>query len=161
MYTTQERLQIAKAELAKKLETLELWERKVWEDQRSQQAAAQLEHVKGMVEKAREAVKQAEEVAELAANPTTPQAKKDLKRLEEINKEGLAMTHEITNAAEDLGREITRWQELQAESKRLAAMYDKKPFDLGIAGSRLGSLGRAVNYWVQEVRTWDPAKWRR
>ena len=161
MLTTQERLQMAKASLAKNLETLELWENEVRNSPTNQEKKYQLEHVKGMVEKAREAVKRAEEVAELAANPTTPQAKKDLKRLEEINKEGLAMTHEITNAAEDLGREITRWQELQAESKRLAAMYDKKPFDLGIAGSRLGSLGRAVNYWVQEVRTWEPDKWRR
>ena len=158
---TQERLRITQHALDKRLETQALWEREVRNKPGDQQALDQLQHVSKMVESAKEAVKRAEEAAALAADPTSKQAQAELKRLEKVNKQGAEMTETITQAAKDLHDQMVEWQELRKEAKRLADRYDLKPFDLGIAGSRLDSLQLAVDRWLQEIRSWEIEKWRR
>ena len=160
MTNKQQTLEIAKQNLDERLKNLELWEKASRDHIGNQQKAEQAAHGRRMVEDAREQLKQAEAAAAIAANPTSPQAIKELKQLEKVNKEGLALTLEITQAADELGKKIEKWHELQAESKRLANRYDMKPYDLGIAGSRLTTLGIAITRWQQEIKFWDREKYK-
>ena len=85
---------------------------------------------------------------------TGPEAKKALKNLETINKQGLALTKEITEELEALDEKMGHWEQLQKQSKAIAREYNADPFDLGIAGSRLIRVRQAIKFWVQEVRSW-------
>jgi len=156
---TQERLQHARHQLDQRLEVQAAWKQAVRNDPANQQKADQLQHVNNMVDEARKAVERAEKDTALAADPTSKQAQAELKRLEKVNNQGVELTDSITQAAQALHDQIAEWHELRKESKRLADRYDLKPFDLGIAGSRLDSLQMAVHRWVQEVRGWKIHKW--
>jgi len=89
---------------------------------------------------------------------TSPEAKAAIKELEKVNKEGLKLTADITQALQDLYKDMEKWEALQKQSKKLARQWEQQPFDLGIAGSRLGTVKLAVMRWIQEVHSWERSK---
>ena len=104
-------------------------------------------------------LKRAEEAAKAERDRlSSPEAKAGIKELEKINKEGLKLTADITQALQDLYSDMEKWEALQKQSKTLARQWEKQPFDLGIAGSRLGTVKMAVQRWVQEVHSWERQK---
>jgi hypothetical protein len=152
--TTQERVEQARRNLADRLEVLKLWEHEVWQKPGNQQAAAQLEHVKRMVEDAKKQLKQAEEAAALAADPTHPKAKAELKELDQINKDGSKLMDDITKAAIALDGQIQELMTLQRQANKLAMKYDKRPWYSGIAINRIQTMGHAITRWRQEIKSW-------
>jgi len=104
-------------------------------------------------------VKRAEEAAKAQRDRlSSPEAKAAIKELEKVNKEGLKLTTDITQALHDLYKDMEKWEELQKQSKKLARQWEGQPFDLGIAGSRLGTVKMAVMRWIQEVHSWERNK---
>ena len=152
--TTQERVRIAKHTLDQKLATLELWENEVRNSPTSQEKAHQLEHVKRMVEDAKKALARAEEAAALAADPTSPKAKAELKELDQVNKAGAKLMDDITKAAIALDGQIQELMDLQKKADRLAMKYDKRPWYSSLAIRRIQVMGHAISHWRKMVKSW-------
>jgi len=145
----QNALTLRKKELARATEA-------VMSDPASKKAAQEAAALEMQVKATEAAYKAAQEAVEAESERLEgPEAKKALKELDKINSEGAALTVEITEAAKALNDQMDRWVELKAQSKRLADRWGGKPFDLGIAGSRLMTLKRSVGSWVQEVHSWE------
>ncbi len=158
MSKTQDRVTAAKAQVDQLAEAKAQWDKLAKQDPGSQNKAHQAAVLGDKLEKAKEALDRAAAAAALAAKPDSPEAKRDLARLDKINKEGLALTDDITERLEALHGDMIRWQELQDEARRLAATYERRSFTLGIAGSRLDTVRLAVTRWIQEVRAWERHK---
>ena len=107
------------------------------------------------IKAAQRGVKRAQEAVRIEQERLTgPEAQAAIKELEKINKEGVKLTADITKACEALHQQMGKWQALQKQSGKIARQYNQDPFDLGIAGSRLGSVKLAIDRWTQEVRSW-------
>jgi len=148
--TPQERLDQAKQTLNERLEAVAVWQRIVDQKGYDKQAVDQLAHLKTLAEKAQETVTQAEK----AADPSDPQTKADIKRLEKVNKEGQALTADISERMAALHKDIENWQELHKEAQHLADRYGLKAFDPGIEGKRFNGVFIALTRWVMDVRAY-------
>lgn len=154
----QNRLESARREVERLTEVKSQWDKLSREDPGSQQKADQAKVFERNLDQAKLALQRIEDQVKRAADPTSPEAKADLKRLDKINKEGLSLTDEITADIRALADKIKHWDKLQRESQTLAGLYDQQPFDLGLSGSRLTSLGTSIIRWLQEYDSWERHK---
>jgi len=79
----------------------------------------------------------------------------ELQDFDRINQDGEKLLHEVTEAAVELTQQIQNIMALENQATHLSKKYDKKPFTLGLAMSRLYAIEKAIKYWYQEIKYWE------